>query len=139
MHVQPLQSHLTLCDPMDFSPPGSSVHGIPQARILEWVSVSCSRGSSQPRDQIRISCIAGRFFTTEPQGKPIPACTCFQTHNYTQSTQFKIIVEIEFATPAAAGLNSLPLPGSHIPWCSALVWGPPPPPHHPPPTYVAIV
>ena len=47
---------LTLCDPMDWSPPGSSVRGMSQARILEWVAISFSRGSSQPRDQIRISC-----------------------------------------------------------------------------------
>ena len=44
------QSCPTLCDPMDYSPPGSSVHGILQARILEWVAISSSRGSSQPRD-----------------------------------------------------------------------------------------
>ena len=48
---------------MDYSPPGSSVHGISQARILEWVAIFFSRGSSQPRDQNWISCIAGRFFT----------------------------------------------------------------------------
>ena len=52
----------TLCDPMDCSPPGSSVHGILQARILEWVAISFSRGSSQPRDQTQVSCIAGRHF-----------------------------------------------------------------------------
>ena len=59
------QSCLTLCDPIDCSPPGLSVHGILQARILEWVAISSSRASSWPRDQIRISCvscIAGRFF-----------------------------------------------------------------------------
>ena len=48
---------------MDCSPPGSSVHGILQARILEWVAISFSRGSSQPRDQTQISCTAGRFLT----------------------------------------------------------------------------
>ena len=52
----------TLCDPMDCSPPGSSIHGILQARILEWVAISFSRGSSQPRDQTQVSCIAGRNF-----------------------------------------------------------------------------
>ena len=57
------QSCLTLCNPMDCSPPGSSVHGILQARILAWVAIPFSRGSSQPRDQIQVSCIAGRFFT----------------------------------------------------------------------------
>ena len=44
------QSCLTLCDPIDCGPPGSSVHGVFQARILEWVAISFSRGSSQPRD-----------------------------------------------------------------------------------------
>ena len=44
-----------LCKPMDCSPPGSSVHGIPQARILEWVAISFSKGSSQPRDQTHVS------------------------------------------------------------------------------------
>ena len=51
------------CDPMDCSLPGSSVRGILQARILGWVAISFSRGSSQSRDWIRVSCIAGRFFT----------------------------------------------------------------------------
>ena len=53
----------TLCDPTDCSPPGSSVHGILQARILEWVAMPSSRGSSQPRDRTQVSRIAGRFFT----------------------------------------------------------------------------
>ena len=57
------QSCLTLCDLMDCSPPGSSVHGILQARILEWVAISFSRGLSQPRDWTWVSCISGRFFT----------------------------------------------------------------------------
>ena len=57
------QSCATLCSPMDCSPPGSSVHGIFQARILEWFAISFSRGSSQPRDWTQVSCTAGRFFT----------------------------------------------------------------------------
>ena len=56
------QSCPPLCK-MDCSPPGSSVHGILQARILEWIAMPSSRGSSQPRDQTQVSCIAGRFFT----------------------------------------------------------------------------
>ena len=56
------QSCPTLCDPMDCSLPGFSVHGILQARILEWVTISFSRGSSRPRDQTRVSCIGGRRF-----------------------------------------------------------------------------
>ena len=49
-HAQSLQSCLSLCNPMDDSPPGSSIYGILQARILEWVAMSSSRGSSPPRD-----------------------------------------------------------------------------------------
>ena len=57
------QSRLTLCDPMECSLPGSSVHGIFQASVLEWVTLSFSSGSSQPRDQTWVSHIAGRLFT----------------------------------------------------------------------------
>ena len=57
------QSCPTLCDPIDCSPPGSSVHGIFQARMLEWVAISFSRGTSQPRDRTWVSCIVGRRFT----------------------------------------------------------------------------
>ena len=57
------KSYPTLCDPMDCSPPGSSVHGILQAIILEWFAISFSRGSSQPREQTWVSCTADRFFT----------------------------------------------------------------------------
>ena len=53
----------TLATPWSCSPPGSSVHGISEARILEWVATSSSRGSSWPRYQTRVSCIAGGFFT----------------------------------------------------------------------------
>ena len=72
--AQLLQSCRTVCNPMDCSPPdsasppGSSVHGILQARTREWVAMSSSRGTSQPRDQTQIShispALAGRFFTT---------------------------------------------------------------------------
>ena len=55
---------------MDCGPPGSSVHGISQARILEWLTISFSRGSSCLRDQTHIFCVAGRFFTAEPLRKP---------------------------------------------------------------------
>ena len=63
MKVLVTQSCPTLCSPMDCSPPGSSVQGILQARILEWAAIPFSRGSSLPRDQALVSCIAGRFFT----------------------------------------------------------------------------
>ena len=55
MRAKSHQLCLTLCDPMDCSHPGSSVHGILQARILEWVAMPFSRGSSQPRDQTHVS------------------------------------------------------------------------------------
>ena len=61
---------LTLGDPMDCSLPGSSVHGIFQARILEWIAISFFMGYSQSRDRTYIYCLAGRFFTTEPCGDP---------------------------------------------------------------------
>ena len=57
------QSCPTLCDPMDCSLSGSSIHGIFQARVLEWIAISFSRGSSWPRNWTRVSCIAGRCFT----------------------------------------------------------------------------
>ena len=66
------QSCPALCDPMDCSPPGSSVHGILRARILESVAAPSSRGSSRPRDRTWVSCITGSFFTTEPPGMPFP-------------------------------------------------------------------
>ena len=56
------QSCPTLCDPMDCSLPGFTDHGIFQARVLEWVAIAFSRGSSQPRDRTQVSCIVGRFF-----------------------------------------------------------------------------
>ena len=57
------QSCPTLRDPMNCNPPGSSVRGILQTRILEWVAIHFSRGSSRPRVWAQVSCIAGRFFT----------------------------------------------------------------------------
>ena len=77
VRAQSFQSCPTLSDPVDYSPPGSSVHGILQARILEWTAMPSSRGSSQPRNQTHIfcvSCIAGGFFIAEPLGKPGIPC-----------------------------------------------------------------
>ena len=61
--IQCAQSRLTLCNPMGCNPPGSSVHRIFQARILEWIVISSSRGSSWPRSRAQVSCSAGRFLT----------------------------------------------------------------------------
>ena len=62
----------TLCDPMDCSLQGYSVHWIFQTRVLEWVAISFSRGSSRPRDQTQVSCIAGRqtLYHLSYQGSP---------------------------------------------------------------------
>ena len=75
------QSCLTLCGPVDCSPRGSSVHGILQARVLEWVAMASSRGSSQPRDRTCISwisCTDGRVLTTSLScmGRSFPVSTC---------------------------------------------------------------
>ena len=74
MCAKSLQSCSILCNPMDYSPPGSSVHGIVQASILEWVVISSSRGSSQPKDQTHISYIYLHWqvgsLPLAPPGKP---------------------------------------------------------------------
>ena len=75
------------CDPLDCSPPGSSLHGISQARILKWVVISVSRGSSRPRNWTRISCLAGRFFNTEPPGKPPEKKQGLEKHKGIYATQ----------------------------------------------------
>ena len=62
-HMLVVQLCLTLCNPMDCSPPGSSIHWILQTRILELVAFPFSSGSSRPRNQTGVSCIAGGFFT----------------------------------------------------------------------------
>ena len=71
--AQSRQSCLTLCDPMGYNPPGSSVHGIFLGCILEWVAISFSRGSFQPRDRTQVSCVScivGGVFTAELPAKP---------------------------------------------------------------------
>ena len=68
-HAQSLQLCPTLCDPVDCSPPGSSVRGILQARILEWAAVPSSKGSSWPEDRTCISYTAGGFFTCWSTGE----------------------------------------------------------------------
>ena len=78
MRYKSLQLCLTLCDPMDCSPPGSSVHGILQARILEWVAMASSKGSCWPRDRTHVSyvsCIGKRGFL---QPHLIPTDTTFR-------------------------------------------------------------
>ena len=118
----------TLCDPMDCSPPGSSVHGIYQARILEWVAISSPKGSPQPRDWTSpmAPALAGRFFTIEPPGKPLfstdTRCLCLGP----RVSQTKIFMLLRLMCRnvlwkwAAIGLNSVqalestPIPNSSL-------------------------
>ena len=72
------------CDTMDSSPPGSSVHGIFQARILDWIAISFSKGSSQPRNRSHVSCISGRFFTDWVMGQ----CEYLDTKTFSVSFWF---------------------------------------------------
>ena len=71
------QSYPTLCNPMDCSSPGSSIHGILQARILEWVAISFSRGSSRPRYQTCLLHCRQILYYLNHQGSPI---TCIKKH-----------------------------------------------------------
>ena len=73
--------------PMDCSPPGSSVHGIRQARLLEWVAIPFSKGFSRPRDRTRVSCIAGRFFTV---------WATREANNYYQVAQIRLLFFFTF-------------------------------------------
>ena len=75
------QSCLTLCNHMDCSPSGPSVHEILQAGILEWVAMPFSRESSQPRDQTWVSCMAGRFFTIWATWEAQKLMRCTENYN----------------------------------------------------------
>ena len=87
-------SRVRLCDPMDGSPPGSSVHGIPQARILEWVAISFSRGSSWPRDRTWVSHIVGKHFNRWATREELCICLCMYVCELLSHVQL-------FATPIA--------------------------------------
>ena len=83
---------------MDCSLPGSSVHGILQARILEWAAISFSKGSSQPRDQTRVSCIAGRFIIIWAKR---------EAHTIIREMQIKITMRYHFIPVRMAIIQSL--------------------------------
>ena len=76
------QSCPTLCDPVDCNLPGSSVRGILQARMLEWVAIPFSRGSSQARDPTWVSCMAGEFFTVYATREAIPLSNSLYSFNF---------------------------------------------------------
>ena len=107
MHAKSLQSYPTLCDPMDYSLLGSSVHWILQVRILEWAVVSSSRGSSWPRDQTCISmspALTGGFFTTSATWEA-PWCCMMSTQLLTESGPNEYL-------PTNLGLHRLSPPGA---------------------------
>ena len=93
---------------MDCSPPGCSVHGILQARILEWVAAPFSRRLSQPRDQTQVSCIAGRCFTIwVTQGSPNPYMTTWKTIALTMRTFVGKVMSLLFNVLSNCFLNEL--------------------------------
>ena len=145
--VKSLQSCLTLCDPMDYHLPGSSVHGILQTRILEWVAICSSRGSSQPKDWTGVSWIAGGFFTSWAIREAL--CGMNQQNVIFTWSQFSLVQSLSrvwlFATPwIAACQASLSItnsrnsprlmwiksvmPSSHLILCHPLLLLPPIPP-----------
>ena len=135
-----------MCDsfnPMDCSLPGSSVHGIFQARVLKWVAVSFSRGSSRPRDWTWVSYITGRCFTLWATGKPkkewaIPNCMvmpamtrlvdcCLQERHYLNETWscfcsitnscLTLCDPMDYSTPVSSVLHYLPeFTQIHVHW-----------------------
>ena len=100
-----MQSCPILCDPMDCSPPGSSVHGISQVRILEGGAISFSRGSSQPRDWTQLSPIAGRLFywlsqsgnTSFRENTLKWISVHVQLYNYPVNTVIEMLIESKIA------------------------------------------
>ena len=86
------QSCPTLCDPVDCSLPSSSVHGILQARILEWVAISFSRGSSWPRDRTRASCIGGGCFNLWATREALKELKVHKNQSYFHILTIKIII-----------------------------------------------
>ena len=104
------QSCLTLCDPMDCSPPGSSIRGILQARTLEWVAIPFSRGSSQTH----ISCTAGRFFTIWATREAEPLHRCCRGF---QSAEAPALVPYLGVWPTTSHLMSLGLWKSNQHFC----------------------
>ena len=119
--VKATQLCLTLCDPMD-----STVHGILQARILQWITFPFSRGSSQPRDQTQVSLIARDSLPAEPQGKPQNLLSGYRNQSTTgvlvsirvdKSTHFIIISHIHlFSSPPEGSLAELKLNWVYTSW-----------------------
>ena len=106
------QSCPTLCNSMDCSLPGSSVHRIFQARVLEWGAISFSRGSSQPRDRTQVSCTAGRCFTIWAFLKNHCSCTNLDSHQQCM----KVLLSISLPTFVISCLSD----GRHSDSCEVI-------------------
>ena len=124
MKVLIAQPCLTLCNPMDFSLPGSSLHGILQARILEWVAIPFSRGSLWLRDRTQVSCIASGFFAVWAIRE---ACN-FWTYKYPGTsfhTQDRKVSHwpVNSWDNGAGEAKALQIFNWNIPWLLALVMG----------------
>lgn len=103
--VLSLQSRSSPCDPMGCSLPGSSVHGIIQAGILEWVAVPFSTGSFQPKNQTRVSCLLhwqADSLSLAPSGQPLYMIT--NTENSTCNSDFLVLSESYSAIYVSIGL-----------------------------------
>ena len=99
---------LTLCNPMDCSRPESSVHGILQARILEWVAIPFSRGSSQPKHQTQVPHCRWIFYCMSHQGNPFLFLKGYYSHHEdrTQTSEFsQIRIHLEISIHWALGLE----------------------------------
>ena len=135
MHAQLLHSCLTLCDLMDCSLPGSSVHGILQARILEWVAMPSSRESSQPRDGTSISmplASASRFFTTSAPWKAhstscssvqLLSCVLLFVTPWTAACQASLSITNSQSLPKLMSIES-EMPPNHLILCQPLLLPP---------------
>ena len=137
------QSWLTLRDPMDYSPPGSSVHGILQARILECVAIPFSKASSWPRDQTWVSHIEGRFFTIWATRKaPCPKWSQLSVQfssvqslshvwlfvtPWITARQASLSITISWSSLRLTSIESV-MPSSHLILCCPLLLLPPIPP-----------
>ena len=117
------QSCPALCDPMDCSPPGFSIHGIFQAWVLEWVAISFSRGSSRPSNWTRVSCVADRHFTTWTTRESNPVNKLL-THTHTHTHRHILITVSRWGFPGDSGVKNAAANAGNV--GSLPGWGRPP-------------